>query len=752
MKITLGKKLMLGFGSVLGLLMLVFLLGYQTNHQIIENYEKNVINSLSIDGKAKDLNIEVLQTRRWEKDFIIENQLKYAEQVLAHAERSIELTQEIAQTSSDAEVQKWAEQAQQEGLAYTENFKKLQAAVVAKGLDENSGAQGKLRNIVHMVGEIAEKQDVAAISLNFLQIRLYDKDYHATGSKKYLDGHQRAMAGFLTSVEQSSIETALKTRFQQAFEKYQNAWANYLQVDRESQEGIAQYQLIETRKSQTLADLVKNYYIQDSSKSYLSLRKHEKDFLLRLDSKYLDRVAQTIRGFNQNIKRSSISSQSKYNLKQALENYALALNFWSDQDKEVKKLTAYVNKHADNILNLTTQIEHRQTQLVEESQQLIKKTTETSQYWIFAFVITAMVLGIGGALWLIRSLVSDIRRMVGMAQKIAGGNLEKPQISTKRQDEIGELILAFQVMNSKLHDTLTQVSSSADKVICGAQQLSDSSQSLANGASDEASSLEQISASITEILTQTDKNVQNAKQANHLSSATRQEAQEGNEQMKEMIDAMEKIEKSSKSISKIIKVIDEIAFQTNLLALNAAVEAARAGVHGKGFAVVANEVRNLAVRSADAAKETTVMIESSVQQVIHGMDIAQKTAESLDGIVGSVGNVTNLIEQINAASQEQAEGIHQISQGTNRIEQLTQQNAASAEEGAATSAELFSQANRLQKVLARFTLEANPENPENPSLLLQNSQLPQIAPPVEIKNERAPHQIIALDDHEFGKF
>lgn len=734
MKMTIGKKLTLGFGLVLGLLLLVFMLGYQSNHQIIENYENNVIQSLSISGKAKDLNIEVLQIRRREKDFLMYQEANYAGQTLRHANRSVELAQEIEQTSSDAQVQELAWQAQQEGMGYVENFKKLQAAVVAKGLDENSGAQGRLRSIVHSVGNIAEKQDVTTLFINLLQLRFYEIDYHGTGSRKSLVRHRRALQKFLTVVQQSSLEENLKIRFQEALTNYKNVWEQYLDMARDSPEISEQYKQVDRRVAKVLENLVKNYYIQESSRFYLTLRKHEKDFITRLHPKYLEAIAQTIESFNQNIRASSISPRSKLALKQALENYVEALNFWNQKDEEVRAFTTIVEKHADTILNLAAQIEQRQTQLVVESQQLIMEATETRQYWMFAFVIVALMIGIGGALWLIRSLVSDIRTIVGMAKRIAKGILEQSRISTKRTDEIGELMQAFQMMNSKLHQTMTQISSSAEKVTQGAQQLSDASQSLSEGATNEASSLEQIAGSVTELLSQTDQNVQNAKKANQLSLTTRQEAQQGNAQMKEMIDAMEKIEQSSQSISKIIKVIDEIAFQTNLLALNAAVEAARAGVHGKGFAVVANEVRNLAVRSAEAAKETTEMIESSVQQVIQGMSVAQATAHSLDGIVHSVEKVTDLIEQINKASQEQAAGISQISQGTHRIEQLTHQNATSAKEGVATSAELFSQANQLQEVLAQFTLDSHPPDASSPA---PNDSALLALLTAEVENERA---------------
>ena len=255
-----------------------------------------------------------------------------------------------------------------------------------------------------------------------------------------------------------------------------------------------------------------------------------------------------------------------------------------------------------------------------------------------------------------------------------------------------------------LNDILGQVAIAVDQVATGARQVSDSSQSLSQASTESASSLEEITASMHELTSQTNMNAENATQANQLATQAKVSAEKGNEEMGAMVKAMNDINESAASISKIIKAIDEIAFQTNLLALNAAVEAARAGKHGKGFTVVAEEVRNLAQRSAAAAKETAEMIEGSIKKTEVGARIAEDTSKALEEIVTGSAKVTDLIGEIASASKEQAQGIGQINTGLSQVDQVTQQVTASAEESASASEELSSQSLQLKQMLDKFRL------------------------------------------------
>ncbi len=251
--------------------------------------------------------------------------------------------------------------------------------------------------------------------------------------------------------------------------------------------------------------------------------------------------------------------------------------------------------------------------------------------------------------------------------------------------------------NKVLSTVAEQLGAGADQTAAAAGQVSTSSQSLAEGASEQAASLEETSASLEEISSMTKRNAESATRAKDLSNQTRQAAETGAASMAEMKVAMDAIKDSSANIAKIVKTIDEIAFQTNILALNAAVEAARAGEAGAGFAVVADEVRSLAQRSAQSAKETASKIEDSVSRSEHGVQIGTKVAQSFEQIVVKARQVDELVAEIATASQEQTQGIGQVSTAVSQMDKVTQSNAAGAEEAASASEELNAQAEMMRE-------------------------------------------------------
>lgn len=301
---------------------------------------------------------------------------------------------------------------------------------------------------------------------------------------------------------------------------------------------------------------------------------------------------------------------------------------------------------------------------------------------------------------MIKKVVSDTSRGL---KEIAGSNLniapeaEYPGLFAEIENSMKSII-------AQLSTTLRLISISSASVSNGAEQLANGSQALSQGATEQAAAVDELGSTILGISEQVKVNANNAQKASELAETVGTEMQVSNAQMAELMKAMDDITNTSNEISKIIKTIEDIAFQTNILALNAAVEAARAGVAGKGFAVVADEVRNLASKSAEAASNTTTLIESSIRAVNNGMKIANDTAASLENVVTGASEVITTIGKIAEASGEQAESINQVSVGIDQISNVVQTNSATAQESAATSEELTGQASLLDDLIGQFQL------------------------------------------------
>jgi len=299
------------------------------------------------------------------------------------------------------------------------------------------------------------------------------------------------------------------------------------------------------------------------------------------------------------------------------------------------------------------------------------------------------------------TMATAIREQVRIADVIAKGDFTVEVTPRSDRDVLGK---ALRKLVKNENGTLNNIKESGVQIAVGAEQVANASQALAQGSTEQASALQQVTASMDEVTQRTKDNATKAGQANQLVNNIKNMASEGNTQMKAMVEAMNSINESSETISKIIKTIDDISFQTNILALNAAVEAARAGVHGKGFAVVAEEVRNLASKSASAAGETAEMIEDSIRKIANGTRLAEETAKSLDAIVKSIDEIVGLISNIAVSSNDQSTAISQIDQAISQVSTVVQTNAATSEECAAASEELSKQAATLRNLIAQYRL------------------------------------------------
>ncbi len=484
--------------------------------------------------------------------------------------------------------------------------------------------------------------------------------------------------------------------------------------------------------------------VEQSSLQYLESEKEDMNTLL---AKYKELIDEEERDFYNN----SMNLWTQYSEADE-EMMTLAKEGHTQEARAILEgecvdLYNSLNSAFNDIITYNTQGSDHAT---EESSSLYR----TATYLMTAVIIAILLVGFVFSFVIVRLIKIPISEIEYAATKMAEGDLDV-KISYTAKDELGilaaqvrrlihklqviiddenkflakmaegdftvdsiceeeytggfhPLLVSFRGIAEKLNSTMLQISQSSSQVASEAEQVSNGAQALAQGSTEQASSVQELAATINDISNKVNQNADNARQANTTAGSVSTKMNVSNEKMQQMMQAMGDISSCSNEIGKIIKTIEDIAFQTNILALNAAVEAARAGNAGKGFAVVADEVRSLASKSAEASKNTSVLIENSLKAVKNGTQIADETAQSLLQAVNDVNEMTDLIGQISEASSNQAYSISQIITGIDQISSVVQTNSATSEESAASSEEMSNQAQLMKGLVAKFKLKGSP--------------------------------------------
>jgi methyl-accepting chemotaxis protein len=355
----------------------------------------------------------------------------------------------------------------------------------------------------------------------------------------------------------------------------------------------------------------------------------------------------------------------------------------------------------------------------------------SAELWMVVAALASAAVAVACAMVIARAITAPINQAVKVAQTVAAGDLTS-RIEVTTTEETGQLLQALKDMNDSLVKIVGEVRGGTDTIATASSQIASGNQDLSSRTEEQASSLEETASSMEELTSTVRQNSDNAQQANTLAASASDVAQKGGAVVARVVETMDSINESSKKIVDIISVIDGIAFQTNILALNAAVEAARAGEQGRGFAVVASEVRNLAQRSAAAAKEIKVLIGDSVAKVGVGSKLVGEAGSTMGEVVASVQRVTDIMVEISLATQEQSSGIDQINIAISQMDQVTQQNSALVEEAAAAAESLQDQASKLAQAVSVFKLDAAYAAASAP-----RRAGPAVAPPVAARSKPA---------------
>ena len=612
------------------------------------------------------------------------------------------------------------------------------------GLTDMSQSLNKADSVARGIGEASQIQlTLLKIADNSRKLQMGGVESFLQNMDQQLAEHKSALSAQLSSLQGSALAEDI-VWMDSASEDFRKNFHRFAELKKElgfkKDEGL-QKTLLEFGNM-----IKKEIWFGSFSEQILKLQVDSEAYLGDGDPEQAKQIDSYIGDLKKQLEEKnmgSLETKDGVTFVSLLDQYGALLQKVVEPRTELHTVETTINQLMEDIKAHSTVMKDNGTLLLEQSgaaaaQAKHAALTQMSTGAIVTGLLLCLVL-----IWISRDFLGSLKKVIGVVDQVADGDLHI-DLKEGRKDEIGRLLLSLSNMVDKLkqvcaaldalamgdltfaldiekdkkdelrrallkvRDDLSAMVSqqlvSGQQISSGSVNVSDFSQSLSQGATESAASLEEISSSLNEMSSQTKFNAENASQVNLLSSEARKAADEGNSQMERMVAAMAEINTAGQSINKIIKVIDEIAFQTNLLALNAAVEAARAGQHGKGFAVVAEEVRNLAARSAKAASETSELIAGTVEKTQNGVEIANQTAKSLEKIYGGVSKVSDLAEEIASASTEQASGIGQINQGLSQIDRVIQQNTATAEESASAAEELSSQAAELLGMLQRFKL------------------------------------------------
>lgn len=386
----------------------------------------------------------------------------------------------------------------------------------------------------------------------------------------------------------------------------------------------------------------------------------------------------------------------------------------ANNEAEAKSRLKGIRAKADRIDALIDELVASKITLMSAAAEQAQASYQSIRTTTVVVVLAAVTLALALGWFLARTISAPLQEAVSVLQAVAGGDFTRT-LDLNTKDEVGQMAAALNEAVNGMRNSLLEVQSAAARLSSASQELAGASDQMASGAQEQAASLEETAASLEQITSTVRQNADNAVQANQLAVGSREAAEQGGSVVSSAVAAMAEINASSKRIADIITAIDEIAFQTNLLALNAAVEAARAGEQGRGFAVVAAEVRNLAQRSASAAREIKGLIQDSVRKVESGSSLVNESGRTLTDIITSVKRVTDIVGEITAASHEQSTGIEQVNKAMSQMDQVTQSNSAQTEELSSTAKSLSDQAMHLQQLVSQFKLGESPRNSFAPS-------------------------------------
>ncbi len=591
---------------------------------------------------------------------------------------------------------------------------------------------------IEVYGEIGN--DATEIKVALLTARRHEKDFIARHDKKYTERMDKTLRE-LERLAKNVSTNAKKVNFHIAVSEtgsilkvttsYETAFGNVVNLIHAQGDKDTGIRGNLRKYAHEMEAAIKKSGSDPLMVRYLLLRRHEKDFIMRHDVKYIAKAHNVLSDIETILHETQTEQILGNTIKTSAQSYVKTLEKLSENIVSIEKQYPLMRKAAHDIEVVVNKLNKEVHEIISEKKATVMDQKASTITLLYVIGGLAVILGLFLSIFSVRSITKPVNRIIEGLNEGAG-----------------------------------QVASASG-------QVSSASQSLAEGSSEQAASIEETSSSLEEMSSMTKQNADNAVQADSLMKETSRVVSDANSSMVELTTSMEEISKASDETQKVVKTIDEIAFQTNLLALNAAVEAARAGEAGAGFAVVAEEVRNLALRSADAAKNTAELIDGTVKKIKSGSELVARTNDAFSKVAESSSKIGELVSEIAAASNEQAQGIEQTNTAVAEMDKVTQQNAANAEETASASEELSAQAELMMGIVGELSAMVGGSGTgtvnRQQTLSREHKIKPQKALPVfaekagapavrktkpEISQggEVRPDQVIPLDEEDFKGF